>query len=67
MKRIAGMLLVAIAFAGVLWADNPLLDQRAGATTLIRCIPWFDEYHKKTPTLRSITNPLGSGGGIKRN
>jgi phosphate transport system substrate-binding protein len=67
MKRIAGMLLIAIAFAGVLWADNPLSINGAGATFPYPMYSkWFDEYHKKNANAQINYQSIGSGGGIKQ-
>src|SRR5260370_2510572 len=67
MKRIAGMLLVVFVVAGVLWADNALSINGAGAT-----FPYpmyskgFDEYHKKNGNLQINYASIGSAGGIKQ-
>src|ERR1700738_1547583 len=67
MKRIAGMLLVAIAFAGVLWADSALLINGAGATFPYPIYSkWFDEYHKSNGTIQINYQSVGSGAGIKQ-
>jgi phosphate transport system substrate-binding protein len=67
MKRIAGILLVAIASAGVLWADNPLLITGAGATFPYPIYSkWFDEYHKSNSAIEINYQSVGSGAGIKQ-
>jgi phosphate transport system substrate-binding protein len=67
MKRITGMLLVALALAGVLWADNALSINGAGATFPYPMYSkWFDEYHKKNANLQINYQSIGSGGGIKQ-
>jgi len=67
MKRITGMLLVAFALAGVLWADNALSINGAGATFPYPMYSkWFDEYHKKNANLAINYQSIGSGGGIKQ-
>ena len=67
MKRIAGMLLVVLAVAGVLWADNALSITGAGATFPYPMYSkWFDEYHKKNANLSINYQSIGSGGGIKQ-
>jgi len=67
MKRIAGMLLVVLAVAGVLWADNTLSINGAGATFPYPMYSkWFDEYHKKNANLQINYQSIGSGGGIKQ-
>jgi phosphate transport system substrate-binding protein len=67
MKRIAGMLLVVLAVAGVLWADGALSINGAGATFPYPMYSkWFDEYHKKNANLQINYQSIGSGGGIKQ-
>ncbi len=67
MKRIAGVLLVILAVAGVLWADSALSINGAGATFPYPMYSkWFDEYHKKNANLQINYQPIGSGGGIKQ-
>ncbi len=67
MKRIAGLLLVVLAFAGVLWADSVLSVTGAGATFPYPMYSkWFDEYHKKNANLEINYQSIGSGGGIRQ-
>jgi phosphate transport system substrate-binding protein len=67
MKRIAGMLLVVLAVAGVLWADSALSINGAGATFPYPMYSkWFDEYHKKNANIAINYQSIGSGGGIKQ-
>src|SRR3984957_11819572 len=67
MKRITGLLLVVLAFAGVLWADSALSITGAGATFPYPMYSkWFDEYHKKNANLEINYQSIGSGGGIKQ-
>src|SRR5947199_1774943 len=67
MKRIAGMLLVVLGVAGVLWADSALSITGAGATFPYPMYSkWFDEYHKKNANLEINYQSIGSGGGIKQ-
>jgi len=68
MKRIAGLLAVLVlAGAGIVWADNPLSINGAGATFPYPMYSkWFDEYHKKTPNVQINYQSIGSGGGIKQ-
>src|ERR1700739_3419223 len=66
-RRIAGLLLVVLALAGVLWADAALSINGAGATFPYPIYSkWFDEYHKKNPNLAINYQSIGSGGGIKQ-
>jgi phosphate transport system substrate-binding protein len=67
MKRIAGLLVVVLAVAGVLWADAALSINGAGATFPYPMYSkWFDEYHKKNPNIAINYQSIGSGGGIKQ-
>src|SRR5271169_288797 len=67
MKRIAGLLLVVLAVAGVLWADGALSINGAGATFPYPMYSkWFDEYHKMNANLAINYQSIGSGGGIKQ-
>ncbi len=67
MKRIAGILLVALGFAGLVWADSPLSLTGAGATFPYPMYSkWFDEYHKKDANIQINYQSIGSGGGIKQ-
>jgi phosphate transport system substrate-binding protein len=61
------MLSVVLALAGVLWADNVLSINGAGATFPYPVYSkWFDEYHKKNANLQINYQSIGSGGGIKQ-
>jgi phosphate transport system substrate-binding protein len=70
MKRIAGLLVAAVLVltgAGMVWADNPLSINGAGATFPYPMYSkWFDEYHKKAPNVQINYQSIGSGGGIKQ-
>jgi phosphate transport system substrate-binding protein len=67
MKRIAGLLVIILAVAGVLWADSTLSITGAGATFPYPMYSkWFDEYHKKNATIEINYQSIGSGGGIKQ-
>jgi phosphate transport system substrate-binding protein len=67
MKRIAGLLLVALAVVGVLWADTTLSINGAGATFPNPIYSkWFDEYHKKFSSIAINYQSAGSGAGIKQ-
>jgi phosphate transport system substrate-binding protein len=66
MKRLAGTLLLVVAFGGMLLADNPLLINGAGATFPYPIYSkWFDEYHKANGTQINYQS-VGSGAGIKQ-
>ena len=68
MKRIAGLVLVALALGAMVWAaDNPLLINGAGATFPYPIYSkWFDEYHKKNGNIQFNYQSVGSGAGIKQ-
>src|SRR5467141_2549721 len=67
MKRIAGLLVVVLAVAGVLWADSALSINGAGATFPYPMYSkWFDEYHKKNGNIEINYQSVGSGAGIKQ-
>src|SRR6266481_168128 len=67
MNRIAALLLVVLAVAGVLWADATLSINGAGATFPNPIYSkWFDEYHKKFSNIQINYQSLGSGAGIKQ-
>ena len=66
MKRLAGMLLVVLALAGMVWAQNALLINGAGATFPYPIYSkWFDEFHK-TNSAQINYQSVGSGAGIKQ-
>jgi phosphate transport system substrate-binding protein len=66
MKRLAGMLLVVLALGGMVWAQNALLINGAGATFPNPIYSkWFDEFHKANGTQINY-QPVGSGAGIKQ-
>src|SRR6266478_6057431 len=66
MKRIAGMLAVVLALGGIVWAQNSLLINGAGATFPAPIYSkWFDEYHKANGSQFNYQS-VGSGAGIKQ-
>jgi phosphate transport system substrate-binding protein len=66
MKRLAGMVLLVLAFGGMLVAQNALLINGAGATFPYPIYSkWFDEYHKANGTQINYQS-VGSGAGIKQ-
>jgi phosphate transport system substrate-binding protein len=67
MKRFAGLFLVVLCLAGIVWADSALSINGAGATFPYPMYSkWFDEYHKKNANLQINYQSIGSGGGIKQ-
>lgn len=67
MKRITGILLAVLGFAGIVWAESALSLTGAGATFPYPMYSkWFDEYHKKDPNIQINYQSIGSGGGIRQ-
>ena len=67
MKRIVGIVLVGLGLASFLVAQATLSITGAGATFPYPMYSkWFDEYHKKNPSLEINYQSIGSGGGIKQ-
>src|SRR3979490_1082036 len=66
MKRLAGILAVVLAFAGVLWADALSINGAGSTFPYPMYSKWFDEYHKKNANLQINYQSIGSGGGIKQ-
>jgi phosphate transport system substrate-binding protein len=67
MKRMIGLLVAILALGAILWADNPLLINGAGATFPYPIYSkWFDEYHKKDGKIQFNYQSVGSGAGIKQ-
>lgn len=67
MKRIFGIVLVGAGLASFLLARATLSITGAGATFPYPMYSkWFDEYHKKNPSLEINYQSIGSGGGIKQ-
>ena len=67
MKRLAGAILVGLGLASFIVAQGTLSITGAGATFPYPMYSkWFDEYHKKNPSLEINYQSIGSGGGIKQ-
>jgi phosphate transport system substrate-binding protein len=67
MKRMTGLLVAILALGAIVWADNPLLINGAGATFPYPIYSkWFDEYHKKEGKIQFNYQSVGSGAGIKQ-
>lgn len=67
MKRITGILLAVLGFAGIVWAEGALSLTGAGATFPYPMYSkWFNEYHKKDPNIQINYQSIGSGGGIRQ-
>jgi len=67
MKRIAGLLVVILVLTGVLWAQNAMLINGAGASFPYPIYSkWFGDYSKKDTTVQINYQSVGSGAGIKQ-
>lgn len=67
MKRLVGTILVGLGLASLVIAQGTLSITGAGATFPYPMYSkWFDEYHKKNPSLEINYQSIGSGGGIKQ-
>ncbi len=67
MNRITGLFVALLALGAIVWADNPLLINGAGATFPYPIYSkWFDEYHKKDAKIQFNYQSVGSGAGIKQ-
>jgi len=67
MKRTAGIVLVGLGLASLVLAAGALSITGAGATFPYPMYSkWFDEYHKKNPSVEINYQSIGSGGGIKQ-
>jgi len=67
MKRIAVLVVGVLALGAIVWAQNGLLINGAGATFPYPMYSkWFDEYHKKFSSVQINYQSIGSGGGIKQ-
>ena len=67
MKRTVAIVLVGLGFASLVLAAGVLSITGAGATFPFPMYSkWFDEYHKKNPTIEINYQSIGSGGGIKQ-
>jgi len=67
MKRIAVLVVGILALGAIVWADNALLINGAGATFPYPIYSkWFDTYHQKNSNLDFNYQSIGSGGGIKQ-
>ncbi len=67
MKRILGIAVAILALGAIVWAQNPLLINGAGATFPYPIYSkWFDEYHKNNGNIQLNYQSVGSGAGIKQ-
>src|SRR5262244_4573677 len=66
MKRLSGLLVLALALAGVMLAQSGLMITGAGATFPNPIYSkWFDQFHKTNGTQINYQS-VGSGAGIKQ-
>jgi phosphate transport system substrate-binding protein len=66
MKRLSAVLVLALALAGVMFAQNGLLINGAGATFPYPIYSkWFDQFHKANGAQINYQS-VGSGAGIKQ-
>jgi len=67
MKRAAMFLGAVLALGLLVWAQNPLLINGAGATFPNPIYSkWFDVYHQKNANTQFNYQPVGSGAGIRQ-
>jgi phosphate transport system substrate-binding protein len=67
MKRTTMCLSAALALAGLVWAQNALLINGAGASFPYPIYSkWFDVYHQNHGNLQFNYQSVGSGAGIKQ-
>jgi phosphate transport system substrate-binding protein len=67
MSRIAKWVILAVTVAvGVGSAQNVLINGAGATFPYPMYSKWFDEYHKKFPTLQFNYQSIGSGGGIQQ-
>ena len=67
MKRILMLFGAVCVFGAMVWAQNPLLINGAGATFPYPIYSkWFDVYHQKNPNIAFNYASVGSGAGIKQ-
>src|SRR5215472_10645086 len=67
MKRFAGLLVAALALGAIVWAQNPLLVNGAGASFPNPIYSkWFSEYRKTASNVQINYQSVGSGAGIKQ-
>ena len=67
MSRMAQWVILAVTMAvGVSSAQNILINGAGATFPYPMYSKWFDEYHKKFPTLQFNYQSIGSGGGIQQ-
>jgi phosphate transport system substrate-binding protein len=67
MKRVASLVVAVLVLGTLLYAENPLLINGAGASFPNPIYSkWFDEFHTKNPNVQFNYQSVGSGAGIKQ-
>ncbi|MSV34650.1 MAG: phosphate ABC transporter substrate-binding protein PstS [Bryobacterales bacterium] len=66
MIRRASHILPFLLLAGGLHAQNVLINAAGATFPYPMYSKWFDDYHKKFPTLQFNYQSIGSGGGIRQ-
>jgi phosphate transport system substrate-binding protein len=67
MRRIAMLLAAVLAVGALVWAQDPLLINGAGATFPYPIYSkWFDVYHQKNGKIQFNYQSVGSGAGIRQ-
>lgn len=65
-RRLFGAALSLLLAAGTVSAENILINGAGATFPYPMYSKWFDEYHKKFPTLQFNYQSIGSGGGIQQ-
>jgi phosphate transport system substrate-binding protein len=65
-RRLFGVALTLALAAGTASAQNVLINGAGATFPYPMYSKWFDEYHKKFPTLQFNYQSIGSGGGIQQ-
>jgi phosphate transport system substrate-binding protein len=67
MKRVASLVVTVLVLGTLLYAENPLLINGAGASFPNPIYSkWFDEFHTKNQNVQFNYQSVGSGAGIKQ-
>src|SRR5277367_2661930 len=67
MKRVASLVAAVLVLGTLLYAQNPLLVNGAGASFPLPIYSkWFDEFHTKNSSVQFNYQSVGSGAGIKQ-
>src|SRR5579863_669047 len=67
MKRVASLVVAVLVLGTLLYAENPLLINGAGATFPYPIYSkWFDVFHNSNSNVQFTYPSIGSGGGSKQ-